>query len=252
MNEVVSKDEGNVESTVIEAGRLRMDKKPRTVFVAYSYRDQKKDDYRSVFERVGKALDVTFVFADEKITNIHIVDKIARMIREAQFSIFDISGWNPNVTLELGLAWGFREKAYIVFDPHRTTSEDVPADLRGIDRLQYESYTEFESKLSKLMAEEFPPKIIADPLGELQKQSLELISITPGLKVTDIAKALGVATNLAKLIVGQLAENGKLETRGATRGTRYYLKGSAPQNVQSLVKSSVEGVLPGNPLFDER
>lgn len=219
---------GTPHSGAIEAASLRMDKKPRNVFVGYSYKDQKKDDYRSVFYRVGRALDVDFAFADEKIMNIHIVDKIARMIREAQFSIFDISGWNPNVTLELGLAWGFNEKAYIAFDPNKTSSEDVPADLRGFDRLQYDSYTEFETKLSRLIAQEFPPEIDADPLGDLQSKCLDLISKTPGLRVTEIAKALGVAKDLAKLIIAQLVDGDKLESRGATRGTRYYPKGTAP------------------------
>ncbi|HTT45660.1 MAG TPA: hypothetical protein VMH38_06555, partial [Thermoplasmata archaeon] len=121
---------------------------PRQVFVAYSYKLYPTVDYRRVYERVGDTFDVKFLFADEKITDLHILQKIANMILESQFSIFDISGWNPNVTLELGLAYGFRERAYIAFDPAKTPVDDVPADIRGVDRIQYSSYTELEEKLN--------------------------------------------------------------------------------------------------------
>jgi hypothetical protein len=49
------------------------------------------------------------------------------------------SGWNPNVTLELALALGFGEKAFVAIDPARTQVDEVPSDLRGLDRIQYGS-----------------------------------------------------------------------------------------------------------------
>ena len=73
------------------------------------------------------------------------------MIKAAQFSIFDVTGWNPNVTLELGLAYGYNEKVYIAFNPKLGASNDIPSDLGGIDRIQYVSYTEFEKKLAEIV-----------------------------------------------------------------------------------------------------
>src|SRR5436309_2848727 len=141
-----------------ETGTLAIKRKPRTVFVAYPYRLFSKEDYRGVFERVSGALDVKFVFADERILNVHILDKIARFIKEAQFSIFDISGWNPNVTLEYGLALGFGEKCFILFDPTKSEGSDVPADVRGFDRLEYRSYSDLERGVAKIIVQEFPPE----------------------------------------------------------------------------------------------
>ena len=46
-------------------------KKPRQVFVAYSYRHYDKRDYRAPFLAVGKAFNIDFIFADEKITSLH-------------------------------------------------------------------------------------------------------------------------------------------------------------------------------------
>jgi len=117
-------------------------KNSRQIFVAYSYRLYPKADYRKVYKELSEAFNVEFVFADEKITSLHILQKIANYIRSSRFGIYDISGWNANVTLELGLAFGLNEKAFIAIDPAKTDISEVPSDLRGIDRIQYGSYSE--------------------------------------------------------------------------------------------------------------
>ncbi len=76
------------------------------------------------------------------------------MIEEATFSIFDITGWNANVALELGIAVGLNEDYYILFNPERDQT-DVPSDLGGIDRLQYTDFTSLKSELSRLMEQQF-------------------------------------------------------------------------------------------------
>jgi hypothetical protein len=63
-------------------------------------------------------------------------------ITKSDFSIFDLSNWNPNVALELGLAEGLKKQPgknyYIVLNTRR--SSEVPSDIRGIQRLEYTSY----------------------------------------------------------------------------------------------------------------
>ena len=56
---------------VVEAPKARA----RRIFVAYPY-DFPKADYRRPFIDLANAFDVEFQFADEKITNQHILDKI--------------------------------------------------------------------------------------------------------------------------------------------------------------------------------
>src|SRR5262245_37605801 len=126
-------------ASILAPGLPNPARKPRQIFVAYSYRLYPKADYRRVFQDLTKAFQVDFVFADEKITSLHILQKIANYIRESRFGIYDISGWNPNVTLELGLAFGLTEKTFIAIDPSKTNVAEVPADLRGLDRIQYGS-----------------------------------------------------------------------------------------------------------------
>src|SRR5579875_2359783 len=95
-------------------------KRPREVFVAYPYRLYPRDDYRAPFLKIADAFQVTFSFADEQFSAVYLLEKITAMIRAAQFGIYDITGWNANVSLEVGLAIGLNEKAYIAINPSRT------------------------------------------------------------------------------------------------------------------------------------
>ncbi len=80
-------------------------KNSRSIFVAYPY-EFSKDDYRGAFNEVAEEYEVEFTYADEQITSQQILEKVTRMIKESGFAIFDITNWNPNVALELGIATG--------------------------------------------------------------------------------------------------------------------------------------------------
>jgi predicted nucleotide-binding protein len=212
-------------SSILAPGLPNPTKKPRQIFVAYSYRLYPEADYRRVFSDLKKAFQVDFVFADERITNLHILQKIANYIRESRFGIYDISGWNPNVTLELGLAFGLNEKSYIAIDPSKTEIEEVPADLRGIDRIQYGSYAELQAGVERLLAQEFPVQPTHDvenQLVQLRQQAVRLISESEGLKMNSIAKLLGVSVDMAKVVVRPLVGD-QLRMEGIKRGARYFL-----------------------------
>lgn len=197
----------------------------RKVFVAYPYM-LPKADYRKPFVAVGKAFTVDFVFADEKISDLHILEKIKGYIVNSAFGIYDITGWNPNVALELGLALGLPKRAYIAFDPSKTELDEVPSDLRGMDRLQYGSYSELEEKVEQLIAQELPLPRTHDAenqVDELRSTLLGLLSSEDGLKIGDIATALGVSIDLAKVVVRPLMASDQLRIEGVKRGARYFL-----------------------------
>lgn len=212
-------------TSILAPGLPNPARKPRQIFVAYSYKLYPRADYRRVFNDLRGAFQVDFVFADEKITNLHILQKIANYIRESRFGLYDISGWNPNVTLELGLAFGLAEKAYIAIDPSKTNVDEVPADLRGLDRIQYGSYSELQGGVEKLLLQEFPLEPTHDvenQLRQLREQAVSVIGESEGLKIPDVAKLLGVSVDMAKVIVRPLIGE-KLRIEGIKRGARYYL-----------------------------
>lgn len=203
----------------------------KQVFVAYSYRLYPKADYRKVYKELEEKFDVTFIFADEKITNMHIMKKIETFIRGSDFSIFDISGWNPNVTLELGFAMAATEQWYIAIDPSKTEIKEVPSDLRGLDRIEYSSYTELGDKLGILLEQRYPkrPRPSIDGFLEDRRADVRaLVKDHPGLTIISLAQLLSVEVTVAQLIVKPLLESGELATTGVRRGTKYYLARDVP------------------------
>jgi hypothetical protein len=203
----------------------------KQVFVAYSYRLYPKADYRKVYKELEEKFDVTFIFADEKITNMHIMKKIETFIRGSDFSVFDISGWNPNVTLELGFAMAATEQWYIAIDPTKTEIKEVPSDLRGLDRIEYFSYTELGDKLGILLEQRYPKRPRPSIDGFLEDRRTEVRSLVkdhPGLTINALAQLLSVEVTVAQLIVKPLLESGEVETTGTRRGTKYYLAGYVP------------------------
>jgi len=131
----------------------------RKIFVAHPYNLYDNNDYRRIFVLLGQIYGVKFIFADEKITNMYLLEKIKDYIRDSDFSIFDISGWNPNVTLELGMALAERDNDwYICFNPDMTDFTEVPSDIRGIDRIEYRAFSELEKKVRSLLEERYIEK----------------------------------------------------------------------------------------------
>jgi len=201
-------------------------KQPRSIFVAHPYSLYPMTDYRQIFRDVGKAMEVRFEFADERISNVYVLQKIITMIRATSFGIYDISGWNANVTLELGLAYGMSEKAYVSFNPTHTKIEDVPADLRGLERLQYGSFTEYRGKLEELVSLMLPitRNVGAESqLDQLRDQITTIMHADEPLSIKDIASALGISVDLAKVVVRPLVDAGSLSPSGVRRGTKYTL-----------------------------
>jgi hypothetical protein len=196
------------------------------IFVAYPY-ILPADDYRHPFLELEESFPVKFVFADAEITNRQILDKITTMIRNSRFSLFDITGWNPNVTLEFGIAVGGSRDYYLLFNPDQSPDGAVPADLGGLDRIQYRSYHELSAGLTKLLLQEFGvPQVgqeMADRLQDLQGRVPDILRSEPGLKIGDIADRLEVPTEMAKIVVRPLVGENGLRTTGQRKGTRYFI-----------------------------
>jgi hypothetical protein len=79
------------------------------------------------------------------------------MMERAEFSLFDVTHWNANVTLELGLAIGKRLDYYILWSPTEK-HPNPPADLGGIDRIEYRDFAGLKDGLRRLMRQRFPSR----------------------------------------------------------------------------------------------
>ena len=109
-------------------------KYPR-IFVACSYRypfDKKG------LERCLRSLPVTVHFLDSKLKTKQLFRLVRDALAQADFSLFDVSTWNPNVSMELGLAEGRNSPYYILLNSKQ--KKGVPADLQGLQRIEYTSF----------------------------------------------------------------------------------------------------------------
>ena len=194
------------------------------VFVACPYMLFPLDDYKATFASVSKAYNVEFRFADEQITNQHVLSKITNYIRDAEISLFDITGWNPNVALELGIAVGLGRRYFILLNHKLDQNKDVPSDIKGIDRIQYSSNSELEAKLILLIKQELPKSSSrSDSAFETLKLRInEVLASEPGLNLAKLADAALEDKTLIQSTVRTMVASGELKTRGQKKGMTYY------------------------------
>ena len=200
----------------------------RQVFIAYPYGSINRKDYRGVFTQLGRAYDVNFVYADEKLTNRQIAEKIRRQIEGSDFSLFDISGWNANVAFELGIAYEMGPNWYICFNPKINQQVEVPSNIRGLDRVQYCGFDDLQEKLTPLMEQWYPPdtRVTLNEFEEKIKDGvIKLLgSHSDGLPVKNIAEGARINLEMAQVVVRQLKKEKKLIQVGKNFTARYRLK----------------------------
>lgn len=109
------------------------------VFIGHPF---KKRFPTQKFRQIFKQLPFNIIYGNTNLQTKHLLSIMKANILKSDFCIFDLSDWNPNVSLELGIAEGLRKKSgrdyYILLNTRR--SNEVPSDIRGLQRLEYTSY----------------------------------------------------------------------------------------------------------------
>lgn len=187
--------------------RMRLPK----VFVGHPFRQ--RFPVRK-FRKFFKDLPFIVIYANTDIETKHLLQILKKNIHEADYSLFDLSSWNPNVTLELGLSEGLSKKTmkkyYILLNNRR--GADVPADVRGIQRLEYSCY---DYSLEKGLG---------DCLITVLKTEVWVKKIIIGLKrKMEDDKKLEKCLYLSLRVIAHMRDYEKLTTENLktiTRGTR--------------------------------
>lgn len=117
------------------------------VFVAMSFSDEYKDSYEYGVKLVLEQKGFLPYKADTEINNRDIMCKICEQIQSCGFVIVNISGLNPNVMLELGLAYGLGKRVIVIKDK-KTTSV---SDLGSIEYIEYAHAGELQQKLNEIL-----------------------------------------------------------------------------------------------------
>jgi hypothetical protein len=92
------------------------------------------------FQTALNDIPFRFVYAKDTLRTKHLLANCYELIERADFCLFDVSTWNANVTLELGLAEGLGIDYYILCK--RNPAKGVPADITGIQRIEYTAYNQ--------------------------------------------------------------------------------------------------------------
>ena len=207
----------------------RPPRRTRQVFVAYPYGLFDRADYRGVFTALGRAYGVKFIFADERITNLQVVEKIRNQMQVSDFCLFDVSGWNANVAFELGMAYELRNVDwYICFNPDKNGRAEVPSNIRGLDRLEYRGFSELRDKIAVLLERWYPTdegESLEDFAEQMKARIVGLLRRHPdGLAIGKIAKGARINQEMAGVAVRQLKADGKLSQHGRAFAATYRLK----------------------------
>lgn len=105
-----------------------------SVFVGCPY--ARPFDFVSFRNALAK-LPIAWYYADTHLKSKYLLSILTTYIKAVDYCLFDLSYWNANVSLELGLAEGLGTDYYILIN--REASKDVPSDIKGIQRIEYSS-----------------------------------------------------------------------------------------------------------------
>jgi hypothetical protein len=90
--------------------------------------------YRFLKQHVEERFEIRCERADDRVLTIPLLDKIKDMIANAVFVIADISGRNPNVFYELGMAHVTNKSVILITHDDVT---DAPTDIKAYEFIRY-------------------------------------------------------------------------------------------------------------------
>lgn len=124
------------------------------------------DIYQQIYTPAIREMGLEPLRADDIYDNQPIIQDIMQSIRDAALVIAEVTGRNPNVNYELGMAHALEKEVIIV----TSNKDDVPSDYRHLRYVFYNSSgIKWDSKLSRELS-----ATMRTVLGRLN------IPITPG------------------------------------------------------------------------
>lgn len=120
--------------------------KRRKVLIAMPFSEKYTDSYEYGIKIALEQAGFDHYRADSEINNKDIMCKICYELQTCDKIIVNISGHNPNVMLELGLAYGLGKEVIVIKDKETTTI----SDLGSIEYVEYAHAGELQHKLSSI------------------------------------------------------------------------------------------------------
>src|SRR5215210_6773671 len=118
---------------------VELEKVTNTCFVVMPFHALFGSQYERVIRPAIEDTGLECVRGDEIYTEQAIVQDIWRSIRQARVIVAELSGRNPNVMYEIGLAHAIGKPIVLV----TRNQEDVPFDLRALRYIYYDPNNPF-------------------------------------------------------------------------------------------------------------
>ena len=140
---------------------------PRLAFVLMPFTDELTRIYATIIKPIVEEESFGLVCrrADDIKSNKAIIQDIWKSICEARLVIADLSGGNPNVTYELGIAHTIGKETILIYQ--RGGERPIPFDLAHIRRIEYDNDAlggkKLEQELRGTIEELLKPTVKASP-----------------------------------------------------------------------------------------
>lgn len=136
--------------------RTDVEVKPNQAFVAMPFKAsaaslKMSDVYKLGIRPALRSAKYKSLRADEVFLGPDLLCKICKHIQESPLCIVDVSNWNPNVLLELGMMYGMGKR--VVLLKYQEADTIVPSDLRGMLYVEYDSVQSLKGKLKQCLKE---------------------------------------------------------------------------------------------------
>lgn len=206
------------------------------VFLGYPFNPPLPlDDYARVTTELQAELPIRLWYFLDEVTTDEMMRKVWRAILRSDLAVFDVSGGNPNVAFELGLAVAKDRRAMTLLKAGAPNPLGT-ADLGYAERMEYTSATTLKEKLKDFVFARSSGIIklreisysITPVDGTLPRDQVEarLVALASRVFTTKrITKAGATAimgsSGLASSALSALRSEGILEMEGARRGARY-------------------------------
>jgi hypothetical protein len=113
--------------------------------------DKKFDRVLSVIELACESLQLSCSRADDVARAGHVMERVLNGILQAEYIIADLTGKNPNVFYELGIAHSCKPPSNVIIISQN--AEDVPFDIRSMNYLMYQSNGPSHKQLKRQLTE---------------------------------------------------------------------------------------------------
>lgn len=206
------------------------------VFMGYPYTPPlAKDDYAKVVRDLQSELPIRFWYFLDEVTTAEMMRKVWRAILRADLAVFDISGGNPNVAFELGLAVA-KDKRCITMLMTGQSNPLGSADLGYSERMEYTSAQTLKDRLREFvfarssalrLLDDISYRILPNDGSVSRDVVLERLThlVTRVFNQKSITKRIAISImkkeTLASSALSQLRTADVLKVEGVRGGARY-------------------------------